>query len=237
MFNPDPKIQSVELPGYLPCLVLDNFLSDPQSLVEFAVRERAAFKMAPHNAFPGLEMFMPPEFSQRIDEFFTLHIRRQLGARRTNKMFSRLSMVTLPPEELRPLQRLCHHDNYAEQPGECFPAMVLYLFDRPELGGTSFYRPRLDPATLAQRQVEWNAMSSDEFSAAIGSPPGYLCASNAYFDLIGTVPAAWNRAIFYDGSIHHSAHLEHPALLTSDPRAGRLTLNGFWQCRQALGAG
>ena len=59
-----------------------------------------------------------------------------------------------------------------------------------------------------------------------------MTASNAYFERIATVPAAWNRLIFYDGGLFHSAHIEQPALLASDPTRGRLTLNGFFTCRR-----
>jgi Family of unknown function (DUF6445) len=47
------------------------------------------------------------------------------------------------------------------------------------------------------------------------------------------VPAAFNRAVFYDGGQFHSSHITQPALLSADPARGRLTLNGFFICRRA----
>jgi hypothetical protein len=75
-------------------------------------------------------------------------------------------------------------------------------------------------------------MDDAAFTRAIGRPPNYCTAGNAYFDLVRTVPAAWNRAVFYDGSVFHSSHIEAPDLLCADPASGRLTLNGFFICRR-----
>jgi hypothetical protein len=47
--------------------------------------------------------------------------------------------------------------------------------------------------------------------------------------------AAWNRMIFYDGGLFHSADISQPSLNSADPRTGRLTLNGFFTCRRNAG--
>jgi hypothetical protein len=47
------------------------------------------------------------------------------------------------------------------------------------------------------------------------------------------VPAAFNRAVFYDGSLFHSSHITAPHKLNADPTRGRLTLNGFFLCRSS----
>ena len=236
MFNPNPRIQLFPIPGHLPCMVIDNFLLDPDALVADAVQYRDGFAPSPHNAFPGMEMRMPDDFSARLDEFFMLHIRSRLGARRTSQMFSRLSMVSLPPSQLRPLQRVCHHDNYASSPTQCFPASVLYLFKDPTLGGTSFYRPKQSERDTGALLDAWAEMADEDFTRLIKAEPAYLTGSNDFFELVATVPAAYNRAIFYDGSVFHSSHITRPELLSDDPAAGRLTVNGFWVCRKAAGA-
>lgn len=235
MFNPKPVIQLIELPGHHPCVVIDDFLLEPESLAAAAVQHRAGFAAAPTNAFPGIEMRMSAEVDARLNDFFMLHVRRLLGARRVTEMYSRLSMVTLAPEQLSPLQRLCHHDNGDDIPGISFPASVLYLFKDAALGGTSLYRPKQGRQEMARLMEQWAQLPSGEFSEVIGTAPGYLNASNEYFELICTVPARWNRIVFYDGGIFHSAHITQPELLSDDPARGRLTLNGFWVCRQAAG--
>jgi hypothetical protein len=52
-----------------------------------------------------------PFFPALQGEFFTLHVRRLLGARRTLEVTSRLSMVNKPPALLHPAQRICHRDS------------------------------------------------------------------------------------------------------------------------------
>jgi hypothetical protein len=44
--------------------------------------------------------------------------------------------------------------------------------------------------------------------------------------------AKWNRLIFYDGAMLHSGDIRRPEKLSADPRAGRLTLNGFFTSRR-----
>ena len=114
------------------------------------------------------------------------------------------------------------------QSGEGMAAMVLYLFRDPELGGTSFYKPRRPPEELAALYAKARTLSGEAFGQLLGRQPGYLSSSNDYFEQIGTVPAAYNRAIFYDGGILHSGQIDRPERLSIDPEQGRLTLNGFF---------
>ncbi|MFZ2989444.1 DUF6445 family protein, partial [Ideonella sp.] len=63
-----------------------------------------------------------------------------------------------------------------------------------------------------------------------GVAPGYMAGSNDWFEQVAHVPAAWNRFIFYDGSLFHSAEVGDATKLSEDPTQGRLTLNGFMTC-------
>jgi len=64
-----------------------------------------------------------------------------------------------------------------------------------------------------------------------------MIGSNRYFDRVASVPARWNRLIFYDGSLLHSGDIAAPDRLSADPQLGRLTLNGFFTCRRNARAG
>ncbi|MBV8664915.1 MAG: hypothetical protein JO269_00385 [Burkholderiaceae bacterium] len=237
MFNPRARIQLVPIPGYHPCVVVDDFLQDPQSLVNFALDNREHFSMALPDTFPGLELPMSEVFSARLNDFFIQHVRNHLGARRTESVYSRLSMATLQPHELSPWQRICHTDRLSASPTQCFAASVLYLFHDASLGGTSFYRPRMPPDELHRLYYApdspWCSMSNEAFTEVLGAAPAYQTASNEYFELLCTIPPAWNRVIFYDGCVFHSGHITAPQMLSADPVHGRLTLNGFFTCRRA----
>jgi hypothetical protein len=75
-------------------------------------------------------------------------------------------------------------------------------------------------------------LDAREFGARYGLQPGYMASSNAYFERVAQVSAAWNRVIFYDGGLFHSADVDQPGLLSRDPARGRLTLNSFFTCKR-----
>ena len=214
------------------CFVVDDALTAPEDLIDYALTRRADFSMAPFNAYPGLEFHLPPEISALQDDFFRSHIRGRLGARRTLQMYSRLSLVTLQPKSLSPIQWLCHRDRMGVPHDQCVAASVLYLFKDAELGGTSFFKPRKSTEET-EALMRFAATSSPEtFTVETGISPGYLLDSNDFFERICTIPARWNRMIFYDGSLFHSPDIRAPKKMHADIQSGRLTLNGFFTCRR-----
>jgi hypothetical protein len=143
-----------------------------------------------------------------------------------------MSMVTTPPDQLMPCQWQCHRDRLGANPaGISIAASVLYLFRDPALGGTSFYRPRLPPAQTEQLVSDSVALDATAFGARYGLRAGYMTDSNDYFERTVTIPAAWNRLIFYDGGVFHSGDIALSQRLSADPMQGRLSLNGFFTCR------
>lgn len=237
MFNPDATIVQVAIPGHHPCVVVDNFLLEPDKMVALAAARRTAFANEGGNYFPGPEIAMPDGFSALLGEYFTLHVRRLLQGRRTLEVTSRLSMVTRPPALLLPVQRICHRDTMVarrrvDPVSEGIGASVLYLFRDSALGGTSFYTPKKEPGAIADLIAQAMTEQGEAFDTIIQAPPAYLGASNDYFEQVCSIPAAFNRAIFYDGGIFHSAQIDAPACLSQDPEHGRLTLNGFFLFRK-----
>jgi hypothetical protein len=230
VFNPNPKIDAVPIVGGQVCYVIDDALREPDRWVEYSQTHRDAFSMAPFNAYPGLEFHLPASMSAQLDDFFRLHIRRLMRARRTLQMYSRLSLVTLQPNELMPIQWLCHRDRMGVPPDQCVAASVLYLFKDESLGGTSFFMPKRDSEETEGLMRSAASALPDAFAAEIGIRPGYLIESNAYFERVCTVHARWNRMIFYDGSLFHSPDIREPQKLNPDPTIGRLTMNGFYTC-------
>src|SRR5258708_33160739 len=84
----------------------------------------------------------PWDSTRHVAGHFALYARSRLGARRTVGAAARMSLVTVPPAELDPIQWQCHRDRLATEPERVvFAAMVLYLFRDPTFGGTSFYPP------------------------------------------------------------------------------------------------
>ena len=141
--------------------------------------------------------------------------------------------VTLPPASLSPIQRVCHRDRLAVDADQCAGAAVLYLFSDAMLGGTSFYRARHDTQRTDALMRHWSTLDGEEFSRETGWPSAYMTTSNEHFERIAIVEPRWNRLVFYDGSVFHSSHIEHPERLSSRPAQGRLTLNLFFVCRRS----
>jgi hypothetical protein len=230
LFNPAPIVNAVPLRGGQSCLVVDNALINPERFIKFAADNRALFEEAPFNAYPGIQMPLPDVVSERLNEFFMLHIRRYLDARRVLYMHGRLAMVTTPPDKLQPRQRICHRDSQEVAPGNLIAASVLYLFKDPALGGTSFYAPKKSAHETALLVHDSSTMSNEDFNKKYGIGPEYFSGLAPWFEKLGSIPAKWNRMIFYDGNMFHSGDIPSPQRLTDDPNTGRLSMNGFFTC-------
>jgi hypothetical protein len=230
-FNPDATITQVALPNGACCLVVDDVLCHPHGLVDWAVNQH----FAPPAGFPypGLVLSAPARLQQRMADFFSARLRGPLGARRLLDLTLRLSMVTTAPQDLAPLQWQCHRDRVAADPQRVlFAASVLYLFESPSLGGTSFYVPRQSETQTQQLIQDSQQLDAARFSQRYGLQAGYMAGSNAYFERVARVGAAWNRMVVYDGSVFHSGDIAAPDQLSLDPRQGRLSLNGFFTCKR-----
>lgn len=228
-FNPAPRVSAVPIaPGEF-CFVVDEALANPEGLISWAATRQ--FGPPAGFPYPGVLVDAPPAVAAMVGDYFAQHVRARLGGQRTLSTTVRLSLVTLSPHELRPVQWQCHRDRLGPAQDLRLAAMVTYLFRDTGLGGTSFYRS-LQTEEETQRMInDAGRMSAAEFSARYGLEAGYLSGSNRYFERLAQIPAAWNRMLFYNGDLFHSGDIAAPARLSADPRSGRLTLNGFFTCR------
>lgn len=240
LFKPLPQVQTAALPGLqgagshagtgAVCAIVDDAMLRPRAWVEWAAAQRF---YAPDYPYPGLVCEAPAELRRGLADFFTRHVRRHLGLRRLLQLDLRFSLITTPPEALVPVQWLCHRDRLAH-PGSdtVFAACVLYLFEDPVLGGTSFYAPRRGPEDTETIVADSQRLDAAAFSARHGLRAGYIGAGNRWFKRVASAPPAFNRAIFYDGSVFHSADVGRPERMVDDARRGRLTLNAFFTTRR-----
>jgi Family of unknown function (DUF6445) len=232
MFNPNAQLHVAVFENRYICIVVDDALKDPDQLVRYAVAHHDAFRSGAANGYPGLCLSAPVDVVNDLAAYFALHVRRRFDARRIVKFSCRLSMITLPPEALRPSQWICHSDSVSLDPQQSIQASVLYLFKDDRLGGTSFYSSTRSPQETTRMFDDATRLSPAAFMQRYAITPGYMTGSNACFRHIGSIPARWNRLIFYDGRLLHSGDIAAPEKLTSDPLTGRLTLNGFFTCRK-----
>lgn len=236
VFNPRPRIDAFAITPHHTAWVIDDALLEPERLVHFACVQRGRFANAPHNAYPGPELRAPEGVVQALERWFSLHLRNRCGLRRVQRATAKLALTTTPPHALQPRQSICHIDRLETQPGQRIAASVLYLFDEPALGGTSFYMPRRPLDEIAALLRDSASMTPEQFEATHGVAPGYMVDSNSWFGRVATVPARFNRLVAYSGTIFHSGDIRQPDLLRDGPRAGRLSLNGFFVGSRPLGA-
>jgi hypothetical protein len=216
---------------------VDDFCLKPDLWIELAQQNHADFRAsssADNVGYPGLELTMPDLINNSLTEFFIQYIRPRMNSRRVIYSTSRLAMVTLAEDQLRPAQSICHRD-LAREPGGIMTASVLYLFKDANKGGTSFYAPKKSHSETMALVQDSLSMSAEAFHQRYGIAQRYLLGSNDYFEQIGSVEAKWNRIVFYDGDMYHSADILQPKTLSADPTQGRLTLNGFFYCTKKAG--
>ncbi|WP_296950523.1 DUF6445 family protein [uncultured Massilia sp.] len=235
LLNPNPRVDVVPIVDGHRCVVIDDFMLEPQALVDYAARHHAHFRDDPRNYYPGPELPLAGTFAARLQDCFLQHVRGPLGARRLLGMSSRLSLVTRGPDQVLPAQRLPHRDADGLPAGEGVAAMVLYLFQDERYGGTSFFRPRvpLPDITAMLRELKRQELAGAAPAPALDFPSTFAIGSSRWFDKVLTVAPRYNRAIFYDGALFHSGDLHTPGLMVDDPLAGRLTVNAFFRVRMA----
>lgn len=228
MFNPAIVPQVLPITGGGFCLVFDDILLEPDRWKSRAAEFSEQFEPPRHNAYPGRELRLPDTVTAALLTMVLPSLRHHFGIARILDGYTRLSMVTLAPEQLTPAQSLCHRDRLHAPAGIMPLASVLYLFDDPMLGGTHFFHPRVDKTALMKLLLDSNRMDADLFFQQYGLERGYMTDSNAYFEKVLTVPARRNRMIVYPGMKFHSGDISRPEALTEDPLTGRLTFNGFF---------
>lgn len=233
MFNPAPVIQSLPVADGAVCHIVDDALLEPVRWQSLAARHAHEFELLPGNAYPGPELRMPQAITDALHTFLIRHLGSRFGLSRSLSGYSRLAMVTWPPQQLQPWQWICHRDRLRARPDEFVLASVLYLFHDPGLGGTAFYRARRSEAETERMVHDSVEMPADQFAGCYGIEPGYLRGSNDWFERVLSVPPRWNRLIAYDGSRFHCSDIAAPDRLSDDPALGRLTLNGFFTCLRA----
>lgn len=206
-----------------PLLVIDNFLKDPQQLVDFCAKATTLEQIDTY--YPGIRVAAPDIYLQALfhylgpllAEVFALSLDAIQGGR------ALYSLVTTPPEQLEPKQCLPHVDSFT--PGEL--ACVHYLCT-PEQGGTSFYRHKSTGyETLSNHRIEAYNQSLVDQGAVAKEPKSYMNGANAFFDRIAKIDALFNRIIIYPTNLLHSANISSKFQFSPHPREGRLTLNSF----------
>jgi hypothetical protein len=200
-------------------VVIDDFAGDYDALREAAAV--ATFGPARH-LYPGLRADLQPDYLDQqlppIQKAIAEHIQ---PCRTVDVIDASFSLVTTPPDQLTPRQRVPHVDAYGRER----IALVHFLSCHP--GGTAFYRHRasgFETVSEARAPAFFAALDAE-----LGNPPdGYIAGDTGLFEQTLAIPAKPNRALLYRSCLLHSGQITHDLNLSADPLAGRLTVTGFF---------
>jgi len=207
----------------VPLIVIDNFLEDAESLIEFCVAS-AAFNNA-DSFYPGLRMPAPKLYIQAIHYYLGSLLDATFGLKKDMWQTGRslYSMVVTPPAQLKVQQCIPHIDSFNRGDLAC----VHFLCDESK-GGTSLYRHKktgfeyIDP----KRLEEYNQCVIAQGGIDI-QQKSYMNGSTDLFEQIACIDAKFNRLVIYPGSVLHSGNIAPDFSFDPDPKTGRLTLNSF----------
>lgn len=205
-----------------PIMTIVDALPDPDQVIEIAARHR----YAPHGPYyPGLrapvsEAVAMPMVAPILDDLQkSFELKRPP---RYRECF--LSVVTVEPACLAPIQRLPHFDGTERER----LAVLLYL-DRKERGGTGFFRQRgtrfesVDDSRFDQYRQTLEA----EVERAGLPEPSYIAGDTPLFEQVHRTAGMFNSMVVYRGNTLHCAALSRAFTPASDPARGRLTINLF----------
>jgi hypothetical protein len=204
-----------------PLLCIDDFAANPETLVARAV-DADFIDAGP--VYPGVRAPAPRDYLDVLVAAISADVTRAFGAPPRDEFeLCAFSMVTTPAEALRPVQRIPHFDG----PESGRIAFLHYLCDASQ-GGTSFFRHAatgFEAITPARLDAYRDAIGEELGPRVVGA--GYAHAGMRGFERIHRVEAAFNRLVVYKGNALHSGDIGARTVLSEEPRAGRLTVNGF----------
>ena len=203
-----------------PVAVIDGFAPDPEALRSAAAT--AAWRPAGDH-YPGIAAPVPPDYLARQRPLLATVLSEVFGVgERVRVLDLRFAMVTTPPETLGLAQRLPHVD--ATEPGRL--ALVHFLAPGGA-EGTGFFRHRASGLEAIEPANE--AAYFARLRAECATPPiGYPDGDTALFERIAAFEGRYNRALLYRSHLLHSGLIPPGTPLSDDPRAGRLTITGFF---------
>lgn len=201
-----------------------DFFKDPDEVAGAATSQKFE-RINPH--YPGVRAPVENDLLKRLISTVAEHFPALSSERNTRwNGAAWYSIVTCPPEQLTPIQRLPHFDGFDEKQ----VAVMIYL-DHTEHGGTAFFRHRstgFERVTEA-RYPEYKQKLERDVSRTGLPPARYITDGAPHFEKIGESDATYNSLIIYPGTLLHSGVIRNDAPLLTDPANGRLSINGFFR--------
>ena len=208
--------------GRHPVVIVDDASGNVPAIVDMAAA-LAPFPKGPNPHYPGVRRVIeesdPAAFGYVRDLLVATapFIAGGFDLDAFDLLEASFSMVTAAPATLSAAQRAPHFDSTDPN----YIAVLHYLTDTP---GTAFYR---------QRSTGIEAVTPETYDRFVttvraeGAGDGYIVTDDERFERIGSVEGKTDRLVIYQGRLLHSGIIPLGAVLSADPRIGRLTTNIF----------
>ena len=207
----------------IPMLVVDNFLSDPEALVQYCV-DTNSFNTT-DNFYPGQRMPAPEFYIRAIHHYLGNLIDSVFGLKKSEWQGGRsvYSIVVTHPSDMKAQQCIPHVDSFKSNDLAC----IHYLCDSTK-GGTSLYRHKKTGYEIInnERIASFNQVAVEEGVLEV-IPKSYMNGSNDFFEQIACVDSLFNRIVIYPTNVLHSGNIAPDFNFDPNPKTGRLTLNSF----------
>lgn len=203
-----------------PLVILDNFSSDPFSLVKDAKTKTFA---QDGSFYPGIRAKAGFTYLNERGPLIVKVFKEIFGCSRGIQVTeSNYSLVTTPEDELDPIQSLPHFDGFNPQ-----NFAILHYLCQSDQGGTSFFRHKATGfETVTENRFENYEAALKTEAAQDGIPKGYFRGSERFEEIYNIAPR-FNRLVIYRGILLHSGAMPESPKLSDKTDTGRLTLNIF----------
>ncbi len=207
-----------------PILIIDDLMSNPQELVEFAIN--ADWQAPQSGLYPGIIAEPPKQYLIEIATKLKPDFCRAFNFPSSKSLSATgfFALTTKGLEDFGPWQRIPHFD----QSDMDSLAMVHYL-NPSQIGGTGFFMhtPSGYESINPRRQTSYNQEVQEWLDANPTALIDFAGKNTPNYELIFEVPFAFNRAVIYPSYVLHCA-LYNSKSQDDNPLSGRLTLNSFW---------
>jgi Family of unknown function (DUF6445) len=207
-----------------PVIVIDDFLDDPDALIDLAANGPEFTPIGPY--YPGIRSPFPEAQLPNLLSPLSAILRDNFGYGSSFGVREcSFSLVTTPPQDLMPIQRLPHFDSL--EYGRV--AVLLFLGKHGPNGGTAFYRQRSTgfETVDAGRYPQFEAALNRDV-AQHGLPPSeYVADGSPMYETLAVHEGKFNRMLIYASANLHSGRLPPNFSFDQNPRKGRLTINAF----------
>jgi Family of unknown function (DUF6445) len=222
--HPDIQIRKLRIgQENAPLLVIDNLLADADQLVDLAATKIFGDV---DSYYPGVRAKTPLTYKQCLLEQLSAELiaHFKLGVSALRFTACHFSLVTTQPEKLAHLQRIPHIDSVASDE----LALIHYLF-KADMGGTAFYRHRNTGFEVidANRKLEYFNRVEVERDGPDSPAHAYINGDTPLYEQIDKQDGVFNRLLVYRRNSLHSGCIGPDFVATTDPRKGRLSINGF----------